>query len=64
VFCMAETKEQNEQVKEIKLKGIIDCDVHPHPKSNKVIQSYMSEPWKSRLNAQTGRRGCIVIQFM
>ncbi|MCQ6268105.1 amidohydrolase [Fictibacillus sp. WQ 8-8] len=42
--------------KEKKLKGIIDCDVHPHPSDYNVIKSYMSEPWRSRFNGN-GKRG-------
>ncbi|MDQ0218121.1 amidohydrolase family protein [Peribacillus cavernae] len=54
---MAKIEEQKAMETGKKLNGIIDCDVHPHPKSYQVIQSYMSEPWKSRFNAQTGLRG-------
>ncbi|WP_238392278.1 amidohydrolase family protein [Paenibacillus antri] len=42
-----------EQVEEMKAtrstgRAIIDCDVHPYPKSVDEIRSYMQEPWKSR----------------
>ncbi|WP_170318285.1 amidohydrolase family protein [Paenibacillus thalictri] len=29
-------------------QGIIDCDVHPTPKSIEEIRSYMKQPWKDR----------------
>lgn len=28
--------------------GLIDCDVHPIPKSTEEIRSYLAEPWKDR----------------
>lgn len=33
--------------------GIIDCDVHPSPRSTDEIRSYMSQPWKDRYHGST-----------
>ncbi|TDF92576.1 amidohydrolase family protein [Paenibacillus piri] len=30
--------------------GIIDCDVHPYPKSKDEIKAYLEQPWKDRYN--------------
>lgn len=38
-----------------KRTGLIDCDVHPSPKSPDEIRSYMDEPWRSRYSG--GGRG-------
>ena len=40
----------------MKLNGIIDCDVHPHPKSAEEIRKYIPLPWRNRLS-MTNTRG-------
>ncbi|WP_134703192.1 amidohydrolase family protein [Ammoniphilus sp. YIM 78166] len=38
-----------------RLNGIIDCDVHPHPKSVDEIKAYMQPPWRDRLQTANTR---------
>jgi predicted TIM-barrel fold metal-dependent hydrolase len=40
----------------MKLNDIIDCDVHPHPKSPEEIRKYLPLPWRNRLS-MTNTRG-------
>ncbi len=51
---MIETHEQPIGVRHVRA-GIVDCDVHPSPRSNDEIKAYLPMPWRDRYGG--GGRG-------
>src|SRR3712207_609821 len=54
---MIETSEQPTTTQSVRT-GLIDCDVHPSPRSTDEIRSYMPQPWRGRYSG--GGRGFFV----
>ncbi|MDP9379807.1 MAG: hypothetical protein M3Q29_06580, partial [Chloroflexota bacterium] len=51
---MIETESSREIIEGTR-RGIVDCDVHPAPRSTDEIRSYMPMPWRDRYSG--GGRG-------